>query len=53
MGHGGQRIAFIPDAKAVIVTQAEPHPEPSISLKRHRAIDALLFEDLADYLFRR
>ena len=31
MGHGGQRIAFIPEAKAVLVTQAEPNPKPSIS----------------------
>jgi CubicO group peptidase (beta-lactamase class C family) len=53
MGHGGQRIAFIPDAKAVLVTQAEPNPKPSISFKRHRAIDSLLFDDVVDYLILR
>ena len=52
MGHGGQRIAFIPDAKAVLITQAEPDPKPFISLKRHRAVDSLLFDDVADYLIR-
>jgi CubicO group peptidase (beta-lactamase class C family) len=50
MGHGGQRIAIIPDVNAVLVTQAEPNPEPSVSFKRHRSVDSLLFDDLASYL---
>ena len=51
MGHGGQRIAFIPEANAVMVTQAEPNPKPpSSSFKRHRAVDSLLFDDFAYYL---
>jgi len=50
MGHGGQRIAIIPDVNAVLVTQAEPNPEPSISFKRHRSVDSLLFDDFASYL---
>jgi len=52
MGHGGQRIAVIPDVKAVLVTQAEPNPKPSISFKRHREVDSLLFDDVVDYLIR-
>lgn len=48
MGHGGQRIAFRPNANVVMVTQAEPNPNPpKSSYKRHRAIDSLLFEDSA------
>jgi CubicO group peptidase (beta-lactamase class C family) len=47
MGHGGQRIAIIPDMNAVLVTQAEPNPEPSTSFKRHRSVDSLLFDDFA------
>jgi len=50
MGHGGQRIAIIPDVNAVLVTQAEPNPEPSFSFKRHRAVDSLLFDDFIPYL---
>ncbi len=51
MGHGGQRIAIIQKANAVIVTQAEPNPKPpSSSFKRHRAIDSLLFENIAYFL---
>jgi len=51
MGHGGQRIAFIPETNAVMVTQAEPNPKPpSSSFKRHRAVDSLLFDDFAYYL---
>jgi CubicO group peptidase (beta-lactamase class C family) len=50
MGHGGQRIAIIPDVNAVLVTQAEPNPEPSDSFKRHRSLDSLLFNDFAPYL---
>ena len=50
MGHGGQRIAILNDANAVIVTQAEPNPKPSTSFKRHKAVDSLLFNDLALYL---
>jgi CubicO group peptidase (beta-lactamase class C family) len=53
MGHGGQRIAFIPEVNAVLVTQAEPNPKPSLSFKRHRAVDSLLFDDVVDYLSRR
>lgn len=53
MGHGGQRIAIIPDVNAVLVTQAEPNPEPSASFKRHRSVDSLLFDDLASYLLDR
>ena len=51
MGHGGQRIAIMPNVNAVMVTQAEPNPKPpSSSFKRHRAIDSLLFEDFAYFL---
>jgi len=51
MGHGGQRIAIMPNVNAVMVTQAEPNPKPpSSSFKRHRAIDLLLFEDFAYFL---
>ena len=51
MGHGGQRIAIMPNMNAVMVTQAEPNPKPpSSSFKRHRAIDSLLFEDFAYFL---
>jgi CubicO group peptidase (beta-lactamase class C family) len=50
MGHGGQRIAIIPDVNAVLVTQAESNPEPSTSFKRHRSVDSLLFDDFASYL---
>jgi CubicO group peptidase (beta-lactamase class C family) len=53
MGHGGQRIAIIPKVNAVLVTQAEPNPKPSTSLKRHRAVDSLLFDDFASYLLNR
>jgi CubicO group peptidase (beta-lactamase class C family) len=53
MGHGGQRIAIIPDVSAVLVTQAEPDPEPSVSFKRHRSVDSFLFDDLASYLLNR
>jgi CubicO group peptidase (beta-lactamase class C family) len=52
MGHGGQRIAILPEADAVIVTQAEPNPGPSTSFKRHRAVDSLLFDDVVPYLLR-
>jgi len=52
MGHGGQRIAIIPKANAVMVTQAEPNPKPSTSFKRHRAVDSLLFDDFAAYLLK-
>ena len=47
MGHGGQRIVFIPQANSVIVTQAEPTPKSSASYKRHREVDSLLFDALA------
>jgi CubicO group peptidase (beta-lactamase class C family) len=50
MGHGGQRIAIIPGVNTVLVTQAEPNPEPSVSFKRHRSVDSLLFDELASYL---
>ena len=50
LGHGGQRIAFIPKVNAVMVTQAEPNPKPSTSYKRHMAVDSLLFDDFASYL---
>ena len=51
MGHGGQRIAIMPNVNAVMVTQAEPNPKPpSSSFKRHRAIDSLLFENIAYFL---
>ncbi len=51
MGHGGQRIVIMPDVNAVVVTQAEPNPQPpTSSYKRHRAVDALLFEDVASFL---
>ena len=50
LGHGGQRIAFIPKVNAVMVTQAEPNPKPSTSYKRHKAVDSLLFNDFASYL---
>jgi CubicO group peptidase (beta-lactamase class C family) len=50
MGHGGQRIAILKDANAVIVTQAEPNPKSYTSFKRHKAVDSLLFNDLAPYL---
>jgi CubicO group peptidase (beta-lactamase class C family) len=50
MGHGGQRIAIIPNANAVMVTQAEPNPKPSASFKRHKAVDSLLFDDFAYFL---
>ena len=51
MGHGGQRIVIMPNANAVIVTQAEPNPKPPISsFKRHRKIDALLFQDFYCFL---
>jgi CubicO group peptidase (beta-lactamase class C family) len=51
MGHGGQRIAIIPNVNAVMVTQAEPNPKPpKSSYKRHRAIDSLLFEDFSCFL---
>jgi CubicO group peptidase (beta-lactamase class C family) len=53
MGHGGQRIAIIPNANAVMVTQAEPNPKPpKSSYKRHRAIDSLLFEDFSFILLK-
>jgi CubicO group peptidase (beta-lactamase class C family) len=51
-GHGGQRIAFISKANSVIVTQADPSVSSSNSHKYHRAIDSLLFEDLAIYLLQ-
>ena len=35
---------------AVMVTQAEPNPEPSTTYKRHMAVDSLLFNDFASYL---
>jgi CubicO group peptidase (beta-lactamase class C family) len=51
MGHGGQRIAIMPNVNAVMVTQAEPNPKPpSSSFNRHRAIDSLLFGDFAYFL---
>jgi CubicO group peptidase (beta-lactamase class C family) len=51
MGHGGQRIVFIPNANAVLVTQAEPNPKPpTSSYKRHRAIDSLLFDNFSYFL---
>ena len=50
LGHGGQRIAFIPKVNAVMVTQAEPNPKPSTSYKRHMAVDSLLFNDFAYFL---
>ena len=52
LGHGGQRIAFIPKVNAVMVTQAEPNPKTSTSYKRHRAVDSLLFNDFASYLLK-
>ena len=52
LGHGGQRIAFIPEAKAVMVVQADPNIKPSASHKNHRAIDALLFDDISSYLLK-
>ena len=53
MGHGGQRIAILSNANAVMVTQAEPNPKPpSSSYKRHKAIDSLLFEDFAYFLMK-
>ena len=52
LGHGGQRIAFIPKVNAVMVTQAEPNPKPSTSYKRHMAVDSLLFNDFASYLLK-
>ena len=53
MGHGGQRIAILSNANAVMVTQAEPNPKPpSSSYKRHKAIDSLLFEDFAYFLLK-
>ena len=54
MGHGGQRIVIMPNVNAVVVTQAEPNPQPpTSSYKRHRAVDALLFEDVASFLLNR
>jgi CubicO group peptidase (beta-lactamase class C family) len=53
MGHGGQRIAFRPNANVVMVTQAEPNPNPpKNSYKRHRVIDSLLFEDFSFILLK-
>ena len=52
LGHGGQRIAFMPKAKAVMVTQADPKVKPSTSYKQHRAVDSLLFDDFAAYLLK-
>ena len=52
LGHGGQRIAFIPKVNAVMVTQAEPNPKPSTSYKRHMAVDSLLFNDFTSYLLK-
>ena len=37
---------------AVLVTQAELNPKPSTSLKRHRAVDTLLFDYFATYLLK-
>ena len=52
MGHGGHRIAIVPNVNAVMVTQAEPNPKPpTSSYKRHRAIDSLLFEYFTYFLF--
>jgi CubicO group peptidase (beta-lactamase class C family) len=51
MGHGGQRIVVMPNVHAVMVTQAEPNPKPpTSSYKRHRAVDSLLFKDIACFL---
>lgn len=52
LGHGGQRIAFIPNANAVIVAQADPSVSISASHQQHRAIDAFLFGDVASYLLK-
>ena len=52
LGHGGQRIAFMPKVKAVMVTQADPKVKPSTSHKQHRAVDSLLFDDFAAYLLK-
>ena len=52
LGHGGQRIAFMPDVKVVMVTQADSMVKPSTSHKQHRAIDSLLFDNLAKYFLK-
>jgi CubicO group peptidase (beta-lactamase class C family) len=51
-GHGGQKIAFMPDVKVVIVTQANSDVKGSVSGKQHRAINSLLFDNLAKYFLK-
>lgn len=46
-GHGGQRIAFIPKANTVVVTQCDPAVNSINSHKQHRDVDSLLFDNFA------
>jgi CubicO group peptidase (beta-lactamase class C family) len=51
-GHAGQRIAVFKKANAVMVTQTNAEVDFRTSHRQHRAVDELLFKDVANFLLK-